>query len=58
MNSEIGLGDRVKFGYHGDVYFGRVIKINRKTYKIKDEKTGEGLEFVVNKDLCFLCLKA
>lgn len=57
MNQEIEIGDRVKFGYQGDVYFGRVIKINRKTYKIEDEKTGDGLIFVVDKELCILCLK-
>lgn len=53
---KIEIGDRVKFGYNGTVYYGRVLKINRKTYKVRDEKMGFNEEFLVDKSLCTFCV--
>lgn len=46
------IGERVKYWWQGTAYWGRVVKINRTTYRVTDEKFGTADECSVSKSLC------
>ena len=52
MPDSIAIGDRVEFWYFGTHYWGRVLKINRTSYKISDEKWGSTDTYRVAKERC------
>jgi hypothetical protein len=54
MTTTIKLGDRVKFYFRGTAYWGRVLKINRKTFLVSDEKGGSTHQYQVAQSLCRL----
>lgn len=53
--SEVKINDRVRWQYKGDYNWGRVTKINRKTFLVKGEKQ-EGL-YQIGKELVFEVLR-
>lgn len=52
------LGDRVKFHSKGTAHYGRVLKENRKTFLVSDEKWGSTDTYLVPKDMCNVLIAA
>ena len=52
--SEVKLGDRAKFWYNGTAYWGPILKINKKTFKIGDHKHNSSAEYTINHSECVI----
>ena len=52
------INDRVRWSYKGDFGYGRIVKITKKNFFVRDEKEySDGRIYIIQKELCFEFLR-